>query len=183
MSLPYLPPIPTIEPFRIRTVEPLRMTTPPERAMLLIQAHWNLFSVRAKDVLVDLLTDSGTGAMSTEQWAAVMRADESYAWGESFYRFEASVREVTGMPEVLPTHQGRAAESILCRAVLKPGQRVLGNTHFDTTRAHIEAAGAEAIDLPEPAPADTRTDTAFKGNIDLVALERELQAGDVPLGS
>jgi tyrosine phenol-lyase len=176
-----LPPIPIIEPFRIRTVEPLIMTTREERSMLLIQAHWNLFGVRAKDVLVDLLTDSGTGAMSTEQWAAIMRADESYAGGESFYRFEAAVKDITGMPEVIPTHQGRAAESILCRVLVKPGQRVLGNTHFDTTRAHIEAAGAEAVDLPDPATADPRSDTPFKGNIDLAALERELKKGDVPL--
>ena len=176
-----LPPIPIIEPFRIRTVEPLRITTREERTMLLLQAHWNLFNLRARDVLVDLLTDSGTGAMSTEQWAAVMRADESYAGGESFYRFEASVQEITGMPEVIPTHQGRAAESILCRTLVKPGQRVLGNTHFDTTRAHIESAGAEAIDLPSKAAADTRSEATFKGNVDLVALERELARGDVPL--
>lgn len=176
-----LPRIPIIEPFRIRTVEPLEMTNREQRQRLLTDAHYNLFSIRARDVLVDLLTDSGTGAMSTEQWAAVMRADESYAGGESFYRFESSVQAITGMPEVIPTHQGRAAESILCRVLVKPGQRVLGNTHFDTTRAHIESAGAEAIDLPDPASEDTSTETTFKGNIDLVALERELQKGDVPL--
>ncbi len=182
MTLPRsLPPIPIIEPFRIRTVEPLTMTTREERSMLLIEAHWNLFGIHASRVLVDLLTDSGTGAMSTEQWAAIMRADESYAGGESFYRFERAVQDVTGMPEVIPTHQGRAAESILCRVLVKPGERVLGNTHFDTTRAHIEAAGAEAVDLPDPATEDTRTETPFKGNIDLVALERELKKGNAPL--
>ena len=176
-----LPPIPIIEPFRIRTVEPLRLTTREERVQLLREAKWNLFNLRARDVLIDLLTDSGTGAMSTEQWAAMMRADESYAGGDSWFRFRDSVREVTGMQEVVPTHQGRGAENLLMGILVNPGDRVVGNTHFDTTRAHIESAGAEAIDIPCAEAADTQSDAPFKGDIDLGALERLLDEGNVRL--
>jgi tyrosine phenol-lyase len=172
-----LPEIPIIEPFRIRTVEPIKLTTRAQREELIRKAGWNLFNLRSCHVLVDLLTDSGTGAMSIEQWAAMMRADEAYAGAASFYRFEEVVQDVTGMPEVIPTHQGRAAENILCQVLLKPGDRVLGNTHFDTTRAHIERSGAEAVDLPTTAAADTRSEHPFKGDMDLERLERALQEG------
>src|SRR5579871_605203 len=145
-----------IEPFRIKSVEPLRHTTREEREQLIKKAGYNLFLLEAKDVLIDLLTDSGTSAMSTEQWAAMMRGDESYAGSPSFYRFEAAVRELTGFKHVIPTHQGRAAERILFSILCKPGQTVPNNTHFDTTRANIEFNGARALNLPVPAAADTQ---------------------------
>jgi len=176
-----LPPLPIIEPFRIRTVEPMRLTTRPERERLLREVGWNLFGLRADDVLIDLLTDSGTGAMSIEQWAAVMRADESYAGSRSYYRLRDVVRDLTGMDEVIPTHQGRAAENLLCTVMLKPGDRVVSNTHFDTTRAHVERAGATAVDLPTAAALLWEDSHPFKGDIDLEALERELTAGGVGL--
>jgi tryptophanase len=170
-----LPPLPIIEPFRIRTIEPLKMTTLEQRQKLIEEAGWNLFALKSRHVLVDLLTDSGTGAMSTEQWGAVMRADESYAGADSYDRFAEVVQEVTGMPEAIPTHQGRAAEHLLLSTIVEPGQRVLGNTHFDTTRAHIELRGASAEDLPAPDHPDTTQGGAFKGNIDLIALESALR--------
>lgn len=161
-----------IEPFRIKSVEPLRRTTEAEREALLEQAGYNLFQLRASDILIDLLTDSGTSAMSTEQWAAVMRGDESYAGGESFYRLEAVARELTGFRHIIPTHQGRAAERILFGILCKPGDVVPNNTHFDTTRANIEANGAVALDLPIAEAADTQAVLPFKGNMDTGALER-----------
>ncbi|HLG98716.1 MAG TPA: tryptophanase [Bryobacteraceae bacterium] len=173
-----------IEPFRIKSVEPLRWTTPAQREHLLQQAGYNLFQIRASDILIDLLTDSGTSAMSTEQWAAMMRGDESYAGSESFYRFEETVRALTGFRHVIPTHQGRAAERILFSILCKPGQVVPSNTHFDTTRANIEFNGARAVDLPIPASADTQARIQFKGNIDLEALEdliRTEGASKIPL--
>ncbi len=178
-----LPPLPIIEPFRIRTVEPIKLTTREQRERLLAEAGHNLFNLASRHVLLDLLTDSGTGAMSTEQWAAMMRADEAYAGAASFFRFEEVVQDITGMAEVIPTHQGRAAENILCQVLLKPGDVVLGNTHFDTTRAHIERAGAEAVDLPAPEAEDTRSAFDFKGNMDLDRLVADLDAhaGKVPL--
>ncbi len=169
-----LPPIPIIEPFRIRSVEPLKLTTRAERVQLLREARWNLFGLRSKHVLVDLLTDSGTGAMSTDQWGAMMRADEAYAGARSFYRFQTVVQELTGMPEVLPTHQGRAAEHLLCSMLLEPGDRVVSNTHFDTTRAHVERTGASAVDVPSLDAAETSSEHAFKGDLDLDALQDEL---------
>ena len=137
-----------IEPFRIKTVEPIRFTTRDQRQSALEAAGYNLFGLRADDVLIDLLTDSGTGAMSSEQWAGMQRGDESYAGGRSFFRFEAAVQGITGLKHVLPTHQGRAAERILCGVALKAGDIVPNNTHFDTTRANVEAVGAVALDLP-----------------------------------
>jgi tyrosine phenol-lyase len=164
-----------IEPFRIKSVEPLRRTTPAEREQFLIEAGYNLFQIRAGDILIDLLTDSGTSAMSTEQWAAMMRGDESYAGSPSFYRFEAAVRDLTGFRHVIPTHQGRAAERILFSILCKPGQSVPNNTHFDTTRANIEFNGARAVDLPVAASADTQARVPFKGNMDVEALEKLIQ--------
>jgi len=164
-----------IEPFRIKSVEPLRQTTRAEREELVAKAGYNLFALHAKDVLIDLLTDSGTSAMSTEQWAAVMRGDESYAGSESFFRMQKVVQDLTGFRHVIPTHQGRAAERILFSVMCKPGQVVPNNTHFDTTRANIEFAGARAVDLPAPEAADTQARLPFKGNMDVAALERLIE--------
>jgi tryptophanase len=160
-----------IEPFRIRSVEPIRFTTMSEREQALSEAGYNPFLLHARDVLIDLLTDSGTAAMSSRQWAGMMASDESYAGASSFYRFEAAVKDITGFKHVIPTHQGRAAEHILFNTIAKPGDVVLNNTHFDTTRAHVEHAGAEARDLVIPEGRQPRTIHPFKGNIDLQALE------------
>ncbi len=164
-----------IEPFRIESVEPLRLTTPEERRVLIQEADLNPFRLKAKYVLIDLLTDSGTSAMSTDQWAGIMRGDESYAGAESFQHFEETVREIFGHRFVIPTHQGRAAERLLCDAVLGPGVLIPGNTHFDTTRANIENSGAEALDIPVPEARDSQNLHPFKGNIDLNALEKCLE--------
>ena len=137
-----------IEPFRIKTVEPIRQTTRAEREAALQKAGHNLFLLKAEDVLIDLLTDSGTGAMSSNQWAGMMQGDESYAGARSFYKFETAVREITNLKHVIPTHQGRAAERILFGAALKPGDIVPNNTHFDTTRANVEYRQASACDIP-----------------------------------
>lgn len=163
------------EPFRIKVVEPIPRTTRDERQRLLEQAAYNPFRLRAEHVTIDLLTDSGTAAMSAAQWAAMIEGDESYAGAASFFRFEETVRGIFGHRHVIPAHQGRAAERLLCRAVLEPGVIVPGNTHFDTTRANIEVAGAEAIDLPTPEARDLHSPHPFKGNIDLVALENLLE--------
>ncbi len=172
-----------IEPFRIKSVEPIRRTTRAERETALELAHRNLFALHTRDVLIDLLTDSGTGAMSSEQWAGIMRGDETYAGAESFDRFQASVRDVTGFEHVIPTHQGRAAEHLLFGLVGGNGRTIPNNTHFDTTRANIELSGARALDLPCAAAADLASDAPFKGDIDLDALERVLvaEAGRIPL--
>ena len=161
-----------IEPFRIKSVEPLRHTTREEREQLLAEAGYNLFRIQAKDILIDLLTDSGTSAMSTEQWAALMRGDESYAGSESFFRMKRVVDDLTGFRHMIPTHQGRAAERILFTVMCHAGDVVPNNTHFDTTRANIEFTGARAVDLPIPEAADTQARLDFKGNLDVAALER-----------
>ncbi len=170
-----------IEPFRIKSVEPLAFTTRAEREAILARAGWNLFRVPAEDILIDLLTDSGTGAMSSEQWAALMRGDESYAGARSWFRFERRVKELTGFTHVIPTHQGRAAERILFSCLGVAGKVVVSNTHFDTTRANVEALGGTAIDIPVPEALDPETEHPFKGNIDLDALARILEErkGDV----
>ena len=172
-----------IEPFRIKMVEPLKMTTLDERDAILQAAHFNPFLIRAEDVLIDLLTDSGTSAMSAEQWAGMLRGDESYAGARSWFRFEAVMKDVTGMPHVLPTHQGRASERILFELVGGPGKVVPNNNHFDTTRANVEHRGAVALNLPIAEGHEPQTIHPFKGNMDIGALERVLRehAGQVPL--
>ncbi|MCC6400854.1 MAG: tryptophanase [Flavobacteriales bacterium] len=160
------------EPFRIKMVEPIRLSTEDQRAAFLKAAHYNPFLLRSDDVLIDLLTDSGTSAMSSEQWAAMMRGDESYAGARSWERFEAEVKDLTGMPHILPTHQGRAAERLLYGHLGGRGKVFISNTHFDTTRANIEFSGAEAIDLPVAVGLDPQALDAFKGNLDVEALER-----------
>jgi tryptophanase len=160
-----------IEPFKIKVVEPIRMTTREERLGFLGDAGFNVFQLKSEDVLLDLLTDSGTSAMSAQQWAGVMRGDESYAGSPSFYRFEEAVKKTFGFEQVIPTHQGRAAERILFSTICRPGQVVPNNTHFDTTRANCEATGAKAVDLPVAeglVPADPHP---FKGNMDVGALQ------------
>jgi tryptophanase len=160
-----------IEPFRIKSVEPIRWTTRAHREVLLRAAHYNLFLLHADDVLIDLLTDSGTGAMSTHQWAAIMEGDESYAGSKSFDRFRNSVQDITGYAHVIPTHQGRAAERILFTVMCKRGDVVPNNTHFDTTRANVEFVGAEAVDLVLPEARQPETILPFKGNMDTAALD------------
>ncbi len=172
-----------IEPFRIKTVEPIRQTTRTEREMLLREVGYNLFLLKAEDVLIDLLTDSGTGAMSSAQWAGMMLGDESYAGARSFYKFETAVTNITHFKHVIPTHQGRAAERILFGSALQEGDIVPNNTHFDTTRANIEYRGAIALDIPIPEGRDPALILPFKGNIDLAALEQVIveNPGRVPL--
>jgi tryptophanase len=166
-------PRPIIEPFRIKVVEPIRVTTSAERRKILQDANFNLFNVRAEDVMIDLLTDSGTGAMSAEQWAAMTRGDESYAGARSYYRFEEAAHALTGMPFVVPTHQGRAAERILCSVLNLANRVVVSNGLFDTTRANVEASGATGIDLFVPQA--TEKVQAFGGNMDLGAFDDILE--------
>jgi len=160
-----------IEPFKIKSVEPIKFTTESEREEALKRAFYNPFLLRAEDVLIDLLTDSGTAAMSAEQWAGMMRGDESYAGARSFFRFESKVRELTGFAFVIPTHQGRAAERILFSLVGGKGKYIPNNSHFDTTRANVEFSGAEAVDLPTSEGNDPDLIADFKGNMDTKALE------------
>ncbi len=167
-----------IEPFKIKTVEPIQFTTREEREHILTEAGYNLFNVQADDVLIDLLTDSGTAAMSAQQWAGIMEGDEAYAGSRSFYRFERAVREITGFRHIIPTHQGRAAEKILFTITGGEGKVIPNNTHFDTTRANVEMSGTEAVDLPAPEGAIPSVAADFKGNMDLEALEGLIRQKD-----
>ena len=172
-----------IEPFRIHSVEPIRITTREQREEALATAGHNLFALRGEDVLIDLLTDSGTGAMSSEQWAGIQRGDESYAGSTSWFRFRDAVQELFGFAHVIPTHQGRAAEKILFSVLGAPGKVIPNNTHFDTTRANVEFSGAEARDLPIPEGRVPSSEHPFKGNMDVAALDALLgeRADDVPV--
>ena len=165
-----------VEPFRIKSIEPIRWTTRLQREQLLRAAFYNLFFLPADDVLIDLLTDSGTGAMSTHQWAAMMEGDESYAGSRSFEQFRGSVQDIFGYKHVIPTHQGRAAERILFSVMCKKGDVVPNNTHFDTTRANVEFVGAEARDLVIPEGHQPSLKHPFKGNMDVEALETLIQS-------
>ena len=173
-----------IEPFRIKSIEPIRMTTPAQRAQLLAAANLNVFKLHAEDVLIDWLTDSGTGAMSSKQWAAIMEGDESYAGARSFYRLQTVVQDLTGMKHFVPTHQGRAAEKVLFTAACQKGDIVPNNCHFDTTRANLEVLGVEAVDLVIAEGTQPATMHPFKGNIDLVRVEALLarDSARIPFG-
>jgi tryptophanase len=172
-----------VEPFRIHSVEPVRLTTVEERDGALREAGWNLFNLHAADVLIDLLTDSGTGAMSRDQWAAIQHGDESYAGSPSWFAFLEGVQALFPFRHVIPTHQGRAAEKILFSVLGGPGKWIPNNTHFDTTRANVEASGATAVDLVIPEGRNPSTIHPFKGNMDVAALDRFLgeHRGDVPV--
>ena len=165
-----------IEPFKIKMVEPIKLTTPQEREEILRGAHFNVFQIPAERVIIDLLTDSGTSAMSSEQWAGMLRGDESYAGARSWYRFEKVLRDLTGMPHILPTHQGRASERLLFELVGGRGKVIPSNNHFDTTRANIEHSGAEAVDLVIDEGTQPRTRHPFKGNLDPRKLEALIAA-------
>jgi tyrosine phenol-lyase len=173
-----------IEPFKIKMVEPIKLTTREQREAILRKAHFNVFQVPAEDVIIDLLTDSGTSAMSSEQWAGIMRGDESYAGARSWYHFERVLRDLTGMPHILPTHQGRASERILFELIGGPGTVIPSNNHFDTTRANIEHSGGRAVDLVIDEGTRPRSRHPFKGNLDprkLEALIAEVGAERVPV--
>ena len=164
-----------IEPFRIKVIEPIKATSKAQREKIIQNAHNNLFLVKSDDVMIDLLTDSGTNAMSAEQWAAIMRGDESYAGSPSFFRFEKSIQSITGHKIVIPTHQGRAAERIIIQSLTKPGQLIIANTLFDTTRANAENWGCEVLDLPCEEAKDTSSSYLFKGNMNLAVFESKIK--------
>lgn len=168
--------LPFAESYRIKMVENLHKSTREERERWITEARYNLFNLRSEQVFIDLLTDSGTGAMSDRQWAAIMEGDESYAGASSFYRLKETIRDITGLEHVLPTHQGRAAENVLFSAIVKEGDYLPGNSHFDTTKGHIEFRKAHAIDCTIDAAADTELEIPFKGNMDLDKLESVLKA-------
>ena len=173
-----------IEPFRIKTVEPIRVTSEEERVQILKEAYYNLFLIKAEDVLIDLLTDSGTGAMSSEQWAAMMLGDESYAGSKSYFDFLSVAKELFGFGYIYPTHQGRAAERILFSIIGGKGKYIPNNTHFDTTRANVESTGTGAVDFVIPEGKDISSEHPFKGNMDIEALEGFIQekgAENIPL--
>ena len=173
-----------IEPFRIKSVEPIYFTTREERVAILEQAYFNPFLIKAKDVIIDLLTDSGTSAMSSAQWAGIMLGDESYAGSNSFFNFESAIRDVTGMPLVIPTHQGRASEKILFSIIGGKGKYIVSNTLFDTTRANIEFSGAEGVDLLCAEGKVPSVPAPFKGNMDVEAFETfitEKGTANIPL--
>jgi tryptophanase len=164
-----------IEPFRIKVTEPLKIISKEERKQALKKAHSNVFLLNSDDCAIDLLTDSGTGAMSKEQWAAMMLGDESYAGSPSFHKFEKTIRNITGMKHIFPTHQGRAAEGILAATRIKPGDIIPNNSHFDTTRANVEYVGAKALDLICAEGLDNAKEASFKGNMDIVKLEETIK--------
>ncbi|MCB0380931.1 MAG: tyrosine phenol-lyase, partial [Flavobacteriales bacterium] len=164
-----------IEPFKIKSVEPIFMSTEAQRNEFLKKAHNNPFLLQSDQVIIDFLTDSGTSAMSAEQWAGVMRGDESYAGSKSWQRMEASIKHLTGMEYILPTHQGRAAERIIYGHLGGPGKTFISNTHFDTTRANIEFSGAEALDIAIDESNDPALIHPFKGNINVERLEKIIQ--------
>ena len=173
-----------IEPFKIKTVEPLGITTREERQAILAAAHYNLFNIRAEKVLIDLLTDSGTGAMSAAQWGGIMNGDESYAGARSYYNFESEVKRLTGFDEIIPVHQGRAAEKILFTVIGGKGKYIISNSHFDTTRANVEFSGAQAMDFPVKEAMEFDKPAPFKGNADVAAMEKfikEKGAASIPL--
>ena len=164
-----------IEPFRVHTVQAIDLPDRDAREAALLRAGFNLFGLHADEVIIDLLTDSGTGAMSSRQWAGMMMGDESYAGSRSFYRFEAVVKDLTGYAEIIPTHQGRAAEKILFSVAVNHGDVVPNNTHFDTTRANVEYQGAVALDVVRPEGRDPAIELPFKGNVDIDALRAAIE--------
>ena len=174
--------LPFSESYRIKMVEPIRKSTREEREAWLKKAHYNVFQLEAEEVFIDLLTDSGTGAMTDRQWAAMMVGDESYAGSRSFFHFKDTVTRLTGFPFVLPTHQGRAAENVFFSATVKKDAVVPGNSHFDTTKGHIESRGAVALDCTVDEAKDTQLEVPFKGNVDIKKLEKALKdhAGNIP---